>query len=153
MEPTMWHDSDDHLMQELKEAISGPGYLPDHMLETAKAAYAWRGVDEELELLNVSYDSSLGDLALVRGPALDCPRMLVFESEGLTVELEVSGGVLMGQTVPARRDRIILESAHGQIDETEADDAGFFLFRRPAAGPMRVRSQTQPCFVTDWIPV
>jgi len=140
-------------MEELKEAVSGSGNPPERLLEAAKAAFAWRSVDEELELLSVSYDSSLAEAALVRGPAVECPRMLVFESEGLTVELEVSGDVIMGQAVPARRDRIILESAHGQIEETEADDAGFFLFRRPATGPMRLRWHTQPRLVTDWIPI
>jgi hypothetical protein len=58
----------------------------------------------------------------------------------------------MGQVVPARADRIVLEDAEGRQDATEADEAGFFLLRRPAPGPVRLRWYTPSASaVTEWM--
>ena len=88
----------------------------------------------------------------MRAPATR-ERMLVFESEDLTLTLEVDGQVVMGQVIPPHADRITLESADGAVDETEADDSGFFLLRRPAAGPVRVKWRGESNGITEWIPL
>src|SRR3954447_5710972 len=51
MDPRIRNNSDE-LMLELKQAVAGERSTPDHMMLAAKAAFAWRGVDEELELLS-----------------------------------------------------------------------------------------------------
>lgn len=154
MEPNMWDMSDDSLMDELKAAVRGPSTVPDHLLEAGRAAFAWRGVDEELELLTLSYDSSLAEPVAVRGPAVTTERIMVFESEDVTMTLEIGGQVLMGQVVPARPDRVTLEDANGAVDETEADNSGFFLLRRPAAGPVRLKWHADgSAVVTEWVPI
>lgn len=154
MDPRNRDTSDAELMLELKQAVAGERSAPDHVMEAAKAAFDWRGLDEEMELLSLSYDSSLADAVGVRGPGTAAPRMLVFDGEHVTIELELGSDVLMGQIVPAEPHRIILESADGQVDETDTDDAGVFLLRRPAKGPVRLRCQHQGMgVVTEWMPI
>jgi hypothetical protein len=153
MDPTQWDRSDDDLMGELKEALEEARSVPPDLLEAAKAAFTWRTVDEELEMLALSYDSAMADTALVRGVGSP-ERMLVFESEDLTMEIEVGEEVLMGQVVPTWPGRAILEDPQGPLQETEADDGGFFLFRRPTTSPVRVKwiaGETR--VVTAWVPL
>ncbi len=151
----MWHDSDDALMQELKDAVARERAVPEHVVEAAMAAYDWRGLDAELELLSLSFDSLLADAVGVRSHAQVSPRMLVFDGQELTIELELGAEVLMGQVVPARSDRVVLECADGRVDEADADDAGFFLLRRPAEGPIRLkwRPGESAGVVTEWISI
>jgi hypothetical protein len=154
MDPRIRDSSDDELMIELKHAVAEERPAPDRLMEAAKAAFDWRRIDEELELLTLSYDSSLADTAGVRGPARTAPRMLVFDGEHVTVELELGADVLMGQVVPAEPHRIVLESAGGQVDETDTDDAGVFLLRRPAKGPVRLRCwHHDVAVVTEWMAI
>jgi hypothetical protein len=153
MDPTQWDRSDDDLMGELKEALEEARSVPPDLAEAAKAAFTWRTVDEELEMLTLSYDSAMADTALVRG-AGSPERMLVFESEDLTMELEVGDEVLMGQVVPTGPGRAILQDPQGTLQETEADDGGFFLFRRPTTSPIRVKWVSgETGMVTEWVPL
>ena len=86
-------------------------------------------------------------------PRRSAPRVLVFDGDELTIELELGEDVLMGQVVPARPDRVVLECADGRVDEADADDAGFFLLRRPAEGPIRLKWRPGDAagVVTGWI--
>jgi hypothetical protein len=153
MDPTSGNSGDDDLMLELKQALAAERLAPDHVMEAAKAAFEWRRVDEELELLSLSYDSSQADLAGVRGPAATATRTLVFDGEGVTVELELGTEVLMGQVVPPDYQRIILECADGRVDEADTDDIGVFLLRRPTGGPIRLRCHQGRSLgvVTEWM--
>jgi hypothetical protein len=153
MDPTSGNSGDDDLMLELKQALAAERLAPDHVMEAAKAAFEWRRVDEELELLSLSYDSSQADLAGVRGPAATATRTLVFDGEGVTVELELGTEVLMGQVVPPDYQRIILECADGRVDEADTDDIGVFLLRRPTGGPIRLRCHQGRGLgvVTEWM--
>src|SRR4051794_39204771 len=99
MDPNAWHTDDDALMQELREAVASERSAPDHVMAAAKAAFDWRRLDDELELLTLSSDSSLADSPSVRASALDAPRMLVFDGDHVTIELELGPDVLMGQVV------------------------------------------------------
>jgi hypothetical protein len=151
---SMWEMDDDVLMDELKAAVRDRQEVPPAFAEAAKAAYTWRRIDEELELLTLSYDSSVADRAAVRGPTTSLERILVFESEDVTMTLEVGPEVLMGQVVPARPKRVVLEVASGPGDEVEADDSGFFLLRRPPAGPIRLTWHDGDLgVVTDWVTI
>ena len=154
MDPGMWHD-DDALMEELTKAVASERAVPENVLQAAKDAFDWRGVDAELELLTLSFDSLLTEAVGVRGPTSDSPRMLVFDGEDLTIEIEVGNDVLMGQVVPARSERVILECADGRVDEATADDAGFFLLGRPAQGPIRLKWPNGEAAgaVTGWISI
>ena len=54
-------------MLELKAAVAERDAVPERLLRDAKAAFAWRTVDQELERLTLESDSLFDDLALVRG--------------------------------------------------------------------------------------
>jgi hypothetical protein len=144
--------NDDALVEELRAAMRESDAVPDHLLEAGRAAFTWRRVDVELELLSLSYDSAIATAAPVRGPASTSDRVLVFAGDEATITLEIGERVLMGQIVPARADRIVLESSSGSADETEADESGFFLFSRPAGGPVRLTWHgVSTGVVTDWV--
>ena len=154
MDPVFPPNSDDALLEELRDALAQPPSVPDAVLDAAKAAFEFRTIDEELELLSLSYDSSTDQSVAVRGPAVDTPRMLVFDGEHLTIELELGEDVVMGQVVPPHADRIVLEGADGRRLETDADEAGFFLLRRPPRGPVRLHWHGQGArVVTQWMTI
>ena len=69
MNAIQWDPSDDALMDELQEALRAARSVPPRVVEAARSAYAWRSIDEELELLTLSYDSSLAETTLVRSQA------------------------------------------------------------------------------------
>ena len=154
MDPGMWYD-DDALMEGLTEAVARERTVPEHVIQAAKDIFDWRGVDAELELLTLSFDSLLTDAVGVRSPAPHSHRMLVFDGDGLTIEIEVGQDVLMGQVVPARSERVILQCADGRVDEVIADDAGFFHLRRPRQGQIRLKWPDGEASgaVTGWISI
>ena len=97
---------DDGLMEELARAMGQVTEVPDHRREAARAAFSWRTIDEEL--LALTHDSlELADAA-VRG-ALDV-RTLGFESDGLSLEVEVDGDRVFGQVLDAEVDEVVVES-------------------------------------------
>jgi hypothetical protein len=151
MDATRWDPSDDDLMAELQQALQEAQDIPAELAEAARASYTWRTVDEELERLTLAYDSAMADAAHVRA-AGSAARMLVFESDDVTIEIEVSDDVLMGQVVPTGPGRVVVEDPKGALEEVEADDGGFFLLRRPATTPLRftwVAGDTR--VVTEWV--
>ena len=154
MDPGMWYD-DDALMDGLTEAVARERSVPEHVMQAAKDTFDWRGVDVELQLLTLSFDSLLTDPVGVRGPGANSTRMLAFDGEDLTIEIEVGRDVLMGQVLPARSQRVILQCADGRVDEVTADAAGFFQLRRPTQGPIRLKwlSGEAAGVVTGWISI
>lgn len=96
--------SDDALLAELAgvlKQVSGP---PPELVEAGKALFTWRTLDAELAEL--SYDSVEADAgsepAAVR--ATGQPRILTFEADDLTIEVEVDetpgARRLIGQLTP-----------------------------------------------------
>jgi hypothetical protein len=141
---------EEQLLAELRAAMFERDPSQDEMIRAAKEAFAWRGVDEQVEMLLLSFDSLASDQTLVRGPSAEAARVLVFDSENATLELEVTTDVLIGQAVPGDRQRISVEGRHGRIDETETDGSGYFLLRRPRENPVRFVLHSTPRLVTDW---
>lgn len=151
-----WFDDDDALMNTLAQALGTDDEASlDNLTEDARACFTWHDVDRDLELLTLSHDSSLTRAAF-RGAPTHAARMLVYENDDVTVEIEVGTDTLMGQVVPAGLTSIVLEHAHGGTAATQADDAGYFLFRRPERrGPVRLRLPlpSNPDLVTEWLTI
>jgi extradiol dioxygenase family protein len=149
--------SDEGVMRALAEALAPAEGVDARMLGAAKAAFSWRTVDAEIEMLSVTYDSVMEPVALFRGAADEPSRMLIFDSPNSTLELQVGTEVLMGQVVPPEHLVITLESPRGVVAETETDGAGVFLLRRQSWGPSRLRWRSGPGavseLVTDWVPM
>ena len=149
--------SDDALFQELRTAVAETsdreaGGLEVRIMTAAKAAFTWRTVDTDLEFLALCYDSSLEEVAFVRGTSLDPARTLIFEGETIVVGVEVGTDVLTGQLSPAQPGSVVLMTPQGWCGETEGDEAGFFLLARPSPGPVRLECHTEDAhLVTDWV--
>jgi hypothetical protein len=133
--------TDDELLAALGEAVAEDASVSAQRREAARAAFTWRTVDDELaELL---HDSALDAGAAVRSSA-GTPRALTFGRSGLTLELEVAGGDVLGEVVAegAAADasgpaRVTLQRPDIEDTSVGADVAGFFRFPGVGAGPVR----------------
>jgi hypothetical protein len=123
---------DEGLMEELARAMTQVTEVPDHRREAARAAFSWRTIDDEL--LALTHDSlELADAA-VRG-ALDV-RTLGFETDGLSLELEVDGDQVFGQVLDAQVDEVVVESVGEGSQSAPVDASGVFSVQVPT-GPVR----------------
>ena len=123
---------DEGLMEELARALREVTEVPDHRREAARAAFSWRTIDEEL--LALTHDSlELADAA-VRGN-LDV-RTLGFETDGLSLEIEVDGDRVFGQVLDTDVDEIVVESVGEGAQNIPVDSSGVFSVLVPA-GPVR----------------
>ncbi|QFZ24737.1 hypothetical protein EKG83_37165 [Saccharothrix syringae] len=144
-------ESDEELLRDLKAALAEERDVPAHVLEAARAAYTWRTVDAELRALT-SYDSILDAELAVRARSTSTARQLVFDAEGVSVQVEVTAAGVAGQVLPARPGRVELLTATGPVAEVELDELGMFLLGPPPPGPVRFRCVVDgTTVVTDWV--
>ncbi|RKT73551.1 hypothetical protein DFJ66_6888 [Saccharothrix variisporea] len=144
-------ESDEVLLAELRAALAEARDVPAGFAEAARAAYTWRTVDAELMLLT-SYDSILDGQLAERARAAVTARQLVFDAEGISVQVEVTEAGVAGQVLPARPGRVELLTATGVVEEAELDELGCFLLGPPPPGPVRLRIEADGTFVvTDWV--
>jgi hypothetical protein len=145
--------NDDDLMRALGDAVSETRAVPDTARTAARAAFSWRTVDGEL--LALSYDSMLHEDALVRRADGAQVRTASFQGDGVTLEVEIDDGNLLGQLVPGQACRVTLESLDGSVLDAEADESGFFSFPKLATGrSVRFRLETaDTAMTTDWLAV
>ncbi|WP_238413087.1 hypothetical protein [Saccharothrix deserti] len=151
-------ESDEVLLRELRAALAEEHDVPEHILQAARAAYTWRTVDAELIALT-SYDSVLDTELAVRARAATTARQLVFDAEGVSVQVEVTEAGVAGQVLPARPGRVLLVTAtrpgkEAESEEAELDEMGMFLLGPPPSGPVRFRCEIDgTTVVTDWVNV
>jgi len=142
---------DDHaLMAALREALA-TGHHPREELVVANAQDAFTFADLEAELAGLVFDSLLPADA---GPAErdgTATRMIVFESEALSMELEFVGDTVVGQIAPGGRRRVTVETPDGVAAEVTTDELGCFSLPAPANGPLRFRIvRDGSTTVTEW---
>jgi hypothetical protein len=152
------HDArpeDERLVERLRAAASRFDPVPPELDAAARAAFTWRTIDAELAAL--AYDSVLDSDLLVGIRGEQGPRMLTFESAGLTAELEVvvSGDHrrLIGQLVPPGRARVGIRHRGGEL-AVDADDLGRFAVDGVERGPVSLRIDAEAGAVavnTDWV--
>jgi len=82
-----------------------------------------------------------------------CIRSLTFTSPHLTIELEVTGGTLLGQIIPIQTGTVEIESAAGASQTVAIDDLGCFTVSPIPAGQFRMRSRAADGLdvATGWI--
>ncbi len=139
-------DSDEVLLDALRDALSTPpGHVPPEFVEAAKAAFTWRTIDEEL-LLITSYDSVLDDTLFARARSTATARQLVFDADGVTLQVEVSAAGITGQLIPASGD-VTLVTPAGDAETAPVDEMGTFVMGQAPRGPVKFRF-ANGC--TDW---
>jgi|SRR5450631_2489063 hypothetical protein len=144
-------DDDQHLLDDLSDAVREAVPLVGILAEHGKGAYAWRTVDQDLLLAAVSFDSSL-ERAQERRSDPDDGRVLVFTASPLSLELEVMPDRVVGQIVPPGPGEVRVETADGVTFHVEADDIGFFDLPGKPRGPVRLRCDTPAGrLITDWV--
>jgi hypothetical protein len=145
---------DDALLEELRALAARLDPVPERVQEGARAAYTWRTIDAEL--LALTGDSAFEperEPALVR--ATTGPRVLVFESEHLAIEMEVTPDSqqhlrIVGQLVPATRAEIEVQQGAGALT-TESDELGRFLIEGLSPGPARLRCRVPAVQGGRWL--
>ncbi len=141
---------DDVLLRMLGTALDEAYPVPDHVTETAVAAFEVRDLDAGLAELVA--DTATAPAAGVRGGAT--LRRLTFRAGTVDVEIGVAGepARLSGRVVPAAAVPVELQSRSAATAATTSDEAGRFRFEYVPSGPLRVRVllDTGPV-ATDWV--
>jgi hypothetical protein len=147
-----WND-DEALIEELRAAVASSGAVSERSRDAARAAFAWRDVDRELqELLSLAHDSGLAEDVLVRGPAGTGTRALAFEGAGFGLEVELTGTALVGQVLPGRSCRVVVRSAAGASAAVDVDEDGFFTMTDVPQGTVRFEvALGETGYATEWV--
>ncbi len=147
-------DDDESLLAELATALNRIAPLRDAVAQRGRAAYTWRTIDDELALAGISFDSTLESATHLRDADNGSPRVLVFDAEGISVELEVAPDRIAGQILPPSAGQVVVErqdAPEGTIT-VAADELGFFVLPDVTPGIMRLRCDTQTAkLVTEWV--
>jgi hypothetical protein len=140
-------DDDDQLMQDLDDALHGA--VSDRARQAARAAFAWRTIDEDL--MRLAHDSSLTEEVVARGAAI-APRVAGFQGSDFTLEVEVDAGTVMGQVVPGTVCQISIVTPTGVFGSARTDETGFFALPAPEGGPVRfIVTGEGPAQSTEWL--
>ncbi|WP_399944940.1 hypothetical protein ACGH52_33820 [Streptomyces sp. BBFR25] len=136
------------LEEELRQAAAILDPVPAELRRVAVDAFALR--DLEVRVAELTFDS-LVDGIPVRGET-DPPRMLTFQSDGVTVDVEVTSQGLIGQLLPPGPAGIEVLSGPRAHARLMADDMGRFTGEAPPAGPFALRLRTgRDVVVTEWL--
>ena len=142
---------DEQLLAALAEAMRARRRVPEWFVETGKNAYAWHNIDAELAQL--TYDSSRDEdtVAAVRSEAASI-RALTFTSPGLSIELEVGEGSLLGQIIPPRAGTLEVHTTAG-VATSQVDETGFFVVEPKPTGRFRLRFRVadETDVLTGWV--
>ena len=154
-----WQD-DDALAADLAGAVRETPTADRVAAAAASAFRAHRGMlalrDElaaDLLLLTLAHDSSLaGAAAGVRDRTGRPSRTLVFEGDGVGVEVEVTADAVEGQLVPARPGRVVLRGPEGALAAADTDEVGYFRLTVRPEGPARLMCESaEGTCVTPWL--
>ena len=69
--------TDDELLRELRAALREPP-VDEKLIRAAQAAFTWRTVDADLEILSLETELAVSDTALVRDAGQGSPRTFTF---------------------------------------------------------------------------
>jgi hypothetical protein len=143
---------DEQLLTALRESMRARQAVPSWFVDMGKNAYAWHDIDAELAQL--TYDSSTDtQRSLAVRSETASIRALTFTSAGLSIELEVTEGCLLGQVIPPRGGTLEVHDKTGTITSGPIDEIGCFTVEPIPASPFRLRCRTA-CgidVVTGWI--
>ncbi|WP_062443878.1 hypothetical protein [Herbidospora daliensis] len=135
----------DDLEDELRLAAAMLDPLPGDALQIAVDAFVVHALDAELAAL--SFDS-LDEPALVRSG--DTSRLLTFSVPGLSIEVEIIGGRLLGQLLPPQEAAVVVNGRLALV----VDVFGRFEADGVPAGSLSLRCEVPGrTVVTEWLTV
>ena len=128
--------------------------MDEKLIRAAQAAFTWRTVDADLEILSLETELTVSEGALVRDSGQAAPRVFTFHGERLSVEIEIDHDGIVGQLTPPGAARVTLVTPDGPQTATDADEVGCFSLPAPPSGPMRLDCQRDSeRFLTEWTTV
>lgn len=142
---------EERLLADLKDALLAAQHpRAELIIANAQDAFSYATLDDELA--HLVYDSMLEDELVGSVRATDSSRMVIFECQALTMELEIRGRDVVGQIGPPGPATVIVESADGAMAEVHADGLGCFTARvSDPGGPLRFRvSRPGSSAITEW---
>jgi hypothetical protein len=146
--------ADDDLLAELGAVLQQVGGPPPAAIDAAKGLFTWRTIDAELAAL--AHDS-LVDAVETGVRATGQPRILTFETDELTVEVEVDetpgARRLIGQLTPPGPAGLELRTP-GEPVRGAADDLGRFVLALPVErlrSSLRVERAAGVAVETAWV--
>jgi hypothetical protein len=148
MEPTP--SRDDALVDDLARALASPDPgLVEEVVTGGRAAFSFLTMEQELA--GLVYDSTLsaGAVGAARAPA--AARTVVFESETVSVQMEITPEGIVGQVVPTTGVVVATETADGVRTAVTTDELGCFTLPDSGHGPMRLLITTEGATTaTEW---
>jgi hypothetical protein len=144
--------NDEQVLEALREAMRARQAVPDEFVQTAKGVYAWHNIDAELAQLTYDSRHDKDRSASVRSETASI-RALTFTSAHLSIELEVTDGLLLGQIMPPGEGTIEAQTRTGAITAVPVDEIGCFSIEPVPAGPFRLHCRIARGLevVTGWI--
>jgi hypothetical protein len=140
------------MLADLADALRAVAPVLEQTRRLGVGAFAWHGIDTDLELASLVYDSALAGSATVRGPGGPAHRTVVFAASDASVQLSLGGDGVVGQLVPPTGGSVALLTAGGEVATAELDELGCFSLPRPPDEAVRLRWRTDAgSFVTEWI--
>ena len=146
--------TDDELLAALKDALGTAAHpQQDLVVANAQDAFTFRRLDEELAQL--VYDSLL-DAEAGASRAGNDPRVVVFETEALSIEVEIVGDTIVGQVVPPEGVSITVEVPNRDPFHVRVDELGCFSLTASSLGagskgPLRFQiERDQKRTFTEW---
>jgi hypothetical protein len=148
--------TDHALLAQLGSTFDAIDPIPPDLVGLARATITWRDSDAALAELVAD---SLVDAAHVRTRRAGGPRLLTFEAEGLTIEVEVAeDGIsrrLLGQLVPPSPAEIVVRWQDGQV-RVQADEIGRFSVSAIPSGQVSLSCTLENArkpVVTSWVQI
>jgi hypothetical protein len=147
---------EERLFEELTAVVRRADRPPAEVLSAARGSYTWRTIDAELAEL--TYDSLLDDDALAKVRSGAQPRQVTFESDDLTIELEIGfatgGRRIVGQLIPTQVAEVEIRHPAGE-QSVAADELGRFTAEVLTVGPVslacKLKTDGEVTVTTDWI--
>jgi hypothetical protein len=127
---------------------------PSEITEAGKKIFSWHGIGKDLAQLTYDSANEADREPVTRTEAADI-RSMTFSSARITIELEFTADVVLGQVVPPQLTTITMQLGNGRETSLAADEAGYFSIRPAPAGAFRLRCQNDgdADVLTAWITV
>jgi hypothetical protein len=140
------------LVSQLQAALAPPD-VPEPLLDAARQALSWRGVDAELATL-----TGTAPLAGVRA-GTTAPALAFDDPAGRHIEIELHpgdrGSIAVGQVVPAASGTVAWQSREETGPPVTLDPGGLFELTSLPSGPVRfvLAIEGGGPVHTDWVTV